>query len=200
VARAHEWVLGVDVDNVLANYTGGLRRIVAEERGIDPGELPDPATWSAYEDWGYTPETFNELHRRAVVEHRMFRDLDVMPGAATALRSLSERGVRIRIVTHRLYLSGMHAIAASDTVQWLDDHDIPYWDLCMVARKADVGCDLMIDDAPHNVAALRDIGRSVLVYDWPYNRHLDGPRATDWPEIEQMAEPLLLNVQRLFEI
>lgn len=200
MAREHERVLGVDVDNVLADYTGGLRRIVAEERGILPTTLPDPTRWSAYEEWGLTPETFDALHRKAVVEHRMFRHLDVMPGAAEALRNLSERGVRIRIVTHRLYLSGMHAIAASDTVQWLDDNDIPYWDLCMVARKADVGVDLMIDDAPHNIESLRDIGRQVLVYDWPYNRHLAGPRARSWAEIEQLAEPLLLNVQKLFHL
>lgn len=199
MAREHERVLGVDVDNVLADYTGGLRRIVAEERGVIPETLPEITQWSAYEEWGYDDESFNELHRRAVVEHRMFRHLDVMPGAAEALRRLSESGVRIRIVTHRLYLSGMHAIAAQDTVQWLDDNDIPYWDLCMVARKADVGCDLMIDDAPHNISALRDIGRQVLVYDWPYNRHLDGPRATSWEHIEQLAEPLLLNVQKLFD-
>jgi 5'-nucleotidase len=200
VAREHARVLGVDVDNVLADYTGGLRRIVAAERGIEPDLLPDPSRWSAYEEWGFTPETFDALHRRSVVEHRLFRDLEPMPGAADVLRRLSERGVRIRIVTHRLYLSGMHQLAASDTVAWLDAHDIPYWDLCMVARKADVGCDLMIDDAPHNVAALRDIGRRVVVYDWPYNRHLAGPRAGDWAEVEQLCEGQLLNVEKLFEL
>jgi 5'-nucleotidase len=200
VARAHERVLGVDVDNVLADYTGGLRRIVAEERGIEPSELPDVTSWSAYEEWGLTPAAFNELHRRAVVDHRMFRHLDVMPGAAEVLRRLSERGVRIRIVTHRLYVSGTHAIAASDTVEWLDANAIPYWDLCMVARKADVGSDLLIDDAPHNIEALRDIGRQVLVFDQPYNRHLDGPRARTWEDVEEQVEPLLLNVQKLFSI
>jgi 5'-nucleotidase len=200
VARTHDWVLGVDVDNVLADYTGGLRRIVAEERGIDPAELPDPSRWAHYEEWGFDAASFDEWHRKAVVEHRMFRHLDVMPGAADVLTRLSEKGVRIRIVTHRLYVSGTHALAASDTVEWLDAQGIPYWDLCMVARKADVGCDLYVDDAPHNVEALRDAGRRVIVYDWPYNRHIDGPRATSWADIEELADTMLLAVQKLFDL
>lgn len=200
MARAHDKVLGVDVDNVLADYTGGLRRIVAEERGILPTALPDPTGWSHYEEWGFTGDEFNEWHRRAVVEHRMFRDLDVMPGAAEVLRHLSEKGVRIRIITHRLYLSGTHQIAASDTVEWLDKNDIPYWDLCMIAKKGDVGCDLYVDDAPHNIQALRDIGRKVIVYDWPYNRELEGPRARSWEDVEELANPMLLAVEKLFDL
>ncbi|MFP5308747.1 MAG: 5' nucleotidase, NT5C type [Actinomycetes bacterium] len=199
MARSHDKVLGVDVDNVLADYTGGLRRIVAEELGRDPAELPDPPRWGHYEDWGFTADDFDRWHRHAVVERRMFRHLDPMPGAADVLRRLSDRGVRIRIVTHRLYVSGTHSIAASDTVDWLDEHEIPYWDLCMVAKKGDVGCDLYVDDAPHNVEALRDIGRRTIVYDWPYNRHLDGPRARSWADIEELCGPMLLSVEKLFE-
>ncbi len=203
MAREHERILGVDIDNVLADYTGGLRRVVAAGTGRAETELPDPATWGAYEEWGFDERTFERWHRRAVVEHRMFRDLDPMPGAAEALRRLSEGGVRIRIVTHRLYLSGTHSIVAGDTAQWLDDHAVPYWDLCMIARKGDVGCDVYVDDAPHNVLHLRERGHRVIVFDWPYNREVDGeplagPRARDWGEVEAHARRLLFGQDRLF--
>lgn len=200
MARGHEKVLGVDVDNVLADYTGGLRKVIADVRGDDPADLPDPSHWAHYEEWGLDADSFNDWHRRAVVEHRMFRWLDPIPGAADVLRRLSDQGVRIRIITHRLYLPGMHALAASDTVEWLDEHDIPYWDLCMVARKGDVGCDLYVDDAPHNIQALRDIGRPVIVYDWPYNRELEGPRARSWADIERLSDTMLLAVEKLFDL
>jgi 5'-nucleotidase len=199
MARTHDKVLGVDVDNVLANYTEGLRRIVSEELGVLPATLPDPSAWN-YIEWGISDEEFNDVHRRAVVEHRMFRDLEVMPGAAEVLQELSDQGVRIRIVTHRLYLSGTHEVVAHDTVEWLEKHDIPYWDLCMVAKKGDVGCDLYIDDAPHNIQALRDIGRKVIVYDWPYNRELEGPRARSWEDIRELTDPMLLAVEKLFDL
>ena len=204
MARTHQRILGVDVDNVLADYTGGFRRVVAEGTGRDPGQLPDPSTWSAYEEWGLNPRTFNDWHRRAVVDHRLFRTVEPIPGGAEALHRLSEDGVRIRIVTHRLYLSGTHAMAASDTVEWLEEHDIPYWDLCFVARKGDVGCDAYIDDAPHNILHLRERGHRAIVFDWPYNREvdgvpLDGPRAHNWEEAEAQARAMLFGQDRLFD-
>jgi 5'-nucleotidase len=204
MARAHERILGVDIDNVLADYTDGLRQIVAAERGVDPATLPTPRAWGAYEQWGFDDDSFIDLHRRAVVEHRIFQSLTPIPGAAEVLRRLSEDGVRIRIVTHRLYVSGTHQIAASDTVQWLEEHKIPYWDLCMIARKGDVGCDLYIDDAPHNIVHLRERGHAAIVYDWPYNRHVDGeplagPRATSWAEVETLTTQALRGTRRLFD-
>ena len=203
MAREHERILGVDIDNVLADYTAGLRAVVAAGTGRDPDELADPTWWGNYEEWGLNETTFPRWHREAVVEHRMFRSLEPMPGAAEALQRLSDDGVRIRIVTHRLYLSGTHSIAAGDTVDWLDDHEIPYWDLCMVARKGDVGCDVYVDDAPHNVLHLRERGHRVIVFDWPYNRAvdgvpLDGPRARDWSAVERYARELLFGQDRLF--
>lgn len=203
MAREHERILGVDVDNVLADYTAGLRRVVAEGTGRDPATLPDPTTWGAYEEWGLNHDTFPTWHRRAVVDHRLFREADPIPGGAEALRRLSEDGVRIRIVTHRLYVSGTHEVAAGDTVEWLDRHEIPYWDLCFVARKGDVGCDVYIDDAPHNIQHLRDRGHRAIVFDWPYNREvdghaLDGPRATNWEEAEAHARAMLFGQDRLF--
>lgn len=204
MAREHERILGVDIDNVLADYTAGLRRVVAARTGRDPDELHDPTFWGSYEEWGLDDRTFPRWHRRAVVDERMFRDLDPMPGAAAVLHRLSEDGVRIRIVTHRLYLSGTHSIAASDTVEWLEANDIPYWDLCMIARKGDVGCDVYVDDAPHNVRHLRERGHRTIVFDWPYNRvvdgrPLDGPRARDWDEVERYARELLFGQERLFD-
>lgn len=203
MARSHEAILGVDVDNVLADYTDGLRRVVAEGTGRDPDDLPDPARWSAYEEWGLNDRTFNEWHRRAVVDHRIFRDLDPIPGGAEALHRLSDDGVRIRIVTHRLYLSGTHEQAAADTVEWLEANDIPYWDLCFVARKGDVGCDAYVDDAPHNIVHLRERGHRAVVFDWPYNREVDGeplagPRASTWEEAEAHVRAFLFGQERLF--
>ncbi len=204
MARTHERILGVDVDNVLADYTDAFRQVVAKGTGRDPADLPDPATWSAYEEWGLNDRTFNQWHRRAVVDERILRDAAPIPGGAEALRNLSEAGVRIRIVTHRLYLSGTHALVASDTVEWLEEHEIPYWDLCFVARKGDVGCDVYIDDAPHNILHLRERGHRAIVFDWPYNREvdgqpLDGPRATSWEEAEAQARTLLFGQDRLFD-
>jgi 5'(3')-deoxyribonucleotidase len=110
--------------------------------------------------------------------------MPVIPGAADALWRLSDAGCWIRLITHRLYTNWGHAVAVSDTVAWLDEHSIPYRDLCFLGDKPQIDADAYIDDAPHNVEALRAGGASVLVFSQPYNTELAGPRASGWSDVE----------------
>jgi 5'(3')-deoxyribonucleotidase len=110
-----------------------------------------------------------------------------MPGAPQVLRRLSDMGVRIRIITHRLLIKNFHRVAVQQTVDWLDGHDIPYWDLCFLADKSAVGADLYIEDAPRNVEQLRGEGHPTIVFTSPTNRHLPGPRADTWAEVLEMV-------------
>lgn len=184
------FVLGVDLDGVCADHATAFREIVARERGVDPATLPPQRTWD-FAEWGLTPAAFDALHRRAVLEHRMFRTMPAVDGCADALWRLSDAGVWIRVITHRLYANWGHAIAVGDTVAWLDAHGIPFRDLCFLGQKPEVEADAYIDDAPHNVHALRATGNPVIVFDQPYNAELDGPRARSWAEAEQVVLDLV---------
>lgn len=185
------FILGVDLDGVCGDHTAAFARVVADELGCDPDSLGEQTSWSFHE-WGLSDEDFLRLHRRAVMDHRMFRTMSPMPGVADALWRLSDAGVWIRLITHRLYVNWGHQVAVSDTVSWLDEHDIPYRDLCFLGQKPQVEADAYIDDAPHNVAALRDAGNPVIVFDQPYNRELEGPRARTWDEAEDHVVALVL--------
>jgi 5'(3')-deoxyribonucleotidase len=180
------FVLGVDLDGVCADHSVAFREVVARERGIDPLSLPPQATWE-FAEWGLTTEEFEALHRRAVLEQRMFRTMPEVAGCADALWRLSDAGVWIRVITHRLFANWGHAIAVGDTVAWLDAHGIPFRDLCFLGQKPEVEADAYIDDAPHNVRALRAAGNPVIVFDQPYNADLDGPRAASWAEAERLV-------------
>src|SRR5690606_7520534 len=180
------FILGVDLDGVVGDYTAALRTVVAERTGVDPESLPPERSWH-FREWGLSPEEFEQHHRAAVLEHRIFRTMPVMPGAAEALWRLSDAGVWIRIITHRLYVNWGHATAVADTVAWLDASGIPYRDLCFLGAKPQVEADCYVEDAPHNVAALRSTGGHVIVFDQPYNRDVEGPRARDWAEVEQLV-------------
>jgi 5'(3')-deoxyribonucleotidase len=180
-------VLGVDLDGVCADYTAAFAEVVAAERGCDPAELPGERSWD-FREWGLDAlGGFEHLHRMAVLEKRMFRDMPAMAGCAEALWRLSDAGVWIRIITHRLVVHWGHQIAVADTVAWLDEHNIPYRDLCFLGRKPEVEADLYLDDAPHNVEALRAAGNEVVVFDQPYNAHVAGPRAASWADIEELT-------------
>ena len=122
-----------------------------------------------------------------MLDDRIFRDMPVIDGCAAALWRLSDAGVWIRIITHRLVVHWGHQIAVADTVSWLDANGIPYRDLCFLGRKPEVEADLYVDDAPHNVEALRAAGNDVVVFDQPYNSAVAGPRARSWAEVEELV-------------
>jgi 5'(3')-deoxyribonucleotidase len=178
------FILGVDLDGVCGDHAMAFKYVVASERSIEPAALPDQQTWN-FTEWGLNRAEFEALHRRAVLKHRMFRTMPVITGCAESLWRLSDAGVSIRIITHRLYTNWGHSVAVSDTVEWLDKNSIPYRDLCFMGEKTDVAADAYIDDAPHNVIALRAVGASVLTFSQPYNREVEGSRAEGWADAEQ---------------
>ena len=169
------------------DYTAAFRAVVAAELDVEPDSLGDARSWD-FAEWGIDgPDEFDRLHRLAVLEHRMFRHMPAFPGVAESLWRLSDAGVWIRIITHRLYVNWGHAIAVADTVAWLDDTGIPYRDICFLGAKPEVDADCYVDDAVHNVEALREAGNHVIVYDAPYNRSVAGPRARSWEEVESLV-------------
>ena len=174
-------ILGLDLDGVVADYVGGLREWVAESRGIHASDLPREVSWG-FDEWDLDSASYRLAHRSAVQEGRLFRNLPMIEGAAPALWSIAKAGVRIRIVTHRFQNPGDHGIAAADTAEWLDRNHIPYNDLCFLDIKGQVEADIYIDDAPHNIKALQDLDLRILIFDQPWNRHIDGERITNWTE------------------
>jgi 5'(3')-deoxyribonucleotidase len=176
-------VLGVDLDAVCADYEGAFRMSVARQLSREPAELPPQTLMDGYSQWGLSFEQFEEAHRRAVLEDRIFRQMSPMPGVSEALWQLSDEGVWIRIITHRLIFNGAHEVSAADTAWWLEHHRIPYRDLCFIGAKPDVGAEVYVDDSPTNIVALRGAGRTALVFDQPYNALLAGPRVHDWGEV-----------------
>lgn len=184
------FVLGVDLDGVVANHTVRFREILAELRRVDPDTMPLDRSWD-FAEWGLDPEEYARYHRIAVMEHDMFRTMPVIDGAADVLWRLSDAGIWIRIITHRLYVHWGHEKAVADTAAWLDRHRIPYRDLCFLGAKPQVEADAYIDDAPHNIEQLRRAGNTVIAFAQPYNRHLtDGPRADSWAEVEELVTRL----------
>lgn len=181
-----EFVLGVDLDGVVADYEGGFRAACQAATGFDVSRFPTATSWSFVESgWPFADEDEFFAAHRAAVNGGLFRDLQVLDGASEALWALSDAGVRIRIITHRLVVNFSHATAVSDTVSWLDRNRIPFRDICFVRDKAEVGADLYLDDSPKNVEALRQSGGDgvAAVYDQPYNRHVEGLRVCGWNDV-----------------
>jgi 5'(3')-deoxyribonucleotidase len=180
-------VLGVDLDGVCADFYARIREIAAEwfERNID--DLTTDVTYGLPE-WGIDRNQYESLHRFAVTQRDLFKTMPMIPGARRILRKLSGEGYRIRIITHRLFIHYFHSAAVSQTIEWLDFHGIPYWDLCFMKEKDQVGADIYIEDSPENVQRLRESGNFTICFGNSTNRHLPAPRATSWEEAYEMIK------------
>jgi 5'-nucleotidase len=187
VTSTDQLVLGVDLDGVCADYESAFRDAVVRQLGLEPGALPPQTVMDAYSQWGLTFEQFEQAHRRAVTEDRIFRHMQPLPGVSEALWELSDAGVWIRIITHRLLFNWAHEYSAADTAYWLDANRIPYRDLCFIGDKPNVGADLYVDDSPTNIVSLRRAGRRAIVFDQPYNQDLPGPRAVTWADVVRLV-------------
>jgi 5'(3')-deoxyribonucleotidase len=189
--KGREFVLGVDLDGVVADFYAGIRPVAAEWLGVPVESLEKMVSYGLGE-WGLATDhdykEFKELQRFAVTQKDFFRKLRPIDGAAATLRKLAHRhGLRIRIITHRLMTHYTHQLAAGQTTEWLDSFGIPYWDLCFMKDKVAVEADLYIEDAPPNIVALREADKDVIVYANSTNRGMGPQRADTWKEVEALV-------------
>jgi 5'(3')-deoxyribonucleotidase len=187
VKKDTRFVLGVDLDGVVADFYGGLRPIAAEWLGVSVEELPAEVSYGLPEWKLKKAGGYESLHRFAVTQRDLFRNLEPIPGAPAVLRQLSASQVRIRIITHRLFIKFFHLEAIRQTTEWLDHHGIPYWDICFMRDKAAVGANLYVEDSPTNVEQLRADKHPTIVFTNSTNRSLPGPRADNWDEVEKLV-------------
>jgi 5'(3')-deoxyribonucleotidase len=181
------FILGVDLDGVVGDFYGAMRRIAAEWLNRPLDSLTEEVSYGL-EEWNIAEfGGYDRLHRFAVTQRNIFRDMAPIINAPAVLRKLSSRGIRIRIITHRLFLKYSHKTTITQTVDWLDNYDIPYWDICFMADKGAVGAHVYIDDAPANVIKLREQGCRTIVFTNSTNRTISGPRADSWIEAEGMV-------------
>jgi 5'(3')-deoxyribonucleotidase len=179
------FILGVDLDGVCADFYSGIRAIAAEWLGVTEASLPAEVSYGLLE-WGLdaAPGGYLDFHKFAVTQRDLFRILRPIAGCPQALRHLSKDGVRIRIITHRLFIKYFHKQAISQTIEWLDFYGIPYWDLCFMQHKTEVGANLYIEDSEKHILQYRKAGSEAIIFTNSTNRHLPGLRADNWTEAE----------------
>jgi len=181
------FIFGVDLDGVVGDFYKAMRKIAAEWLNKPLEALTTDVSFG-FDEWGLDEfGGYERLHRFAVTQRNLFRDMEPIKDAPAVLRKLSSRHIRIRIITHRLFLKYYHKATITQTVDWLDSWDIPYWDLCFMADKGAVGAHVYIDDSTDNIVRLRDQGCNTIIFSNSTNLKLDGPRANNWQEAEHLV-------------
>ncbi|MDR0685441.1 MAG: 5'-nucleotidase [Spirochaetaceae bacterium] len=182
-----EFIFGVDLDGVVGDFYGAMREVAAEWLDKPIESLTKDVSFG-FDEWGIEPfGGYERLHRFAITQRNLFRNMKPIKDASAILRKLSAQGLRIRIITHRLFLKYYHKTTITQTVDWLDSYDIPYWDLCFMKDKGAVGAHVYIDDAPQNIESLRASGCKCIVFSNSTNRGISGPRADNWCDVEKLV-------------
>ncbi|WP_199178190.1 5' nucleotidase, NT5C type [Mycobacterium hubeiense] len=188
---SERFVLGLDLDGCVADFYGYMREVAAEWTGVPVEELTPDVSYGMPE-WKLLPNEYPRLHRFAVTQRDLFKEMAPVPGAPQSIRRLGTEGIRIRIITHRLFIRWFHEIAVAQTVRWLDNHAVPYWDLCFMRDKEAVDAHLYVEDTPENIGRLVEQKRKVIVYGnsanatgLPESEYVLA-RVTDWSEAEEL--------------
>ena len=177
--------IGVDLDGVVGDFYEALHPLAAEWIGVKAEDLPKPTSYNLTEAYKLEPYgSYDDLHRWAVVERDLFRTMPPIAGAPAALRRLSARKIRIIIVTYRLFIPHFHRQAINQTIEFLDHHGVPYWDICFLRDKNLLDTDVFVDDSRHNIDSLRASGKDVVCLGNLTNRDVAPPRFETWPEVE----------------
>jgi len=188
--------IGVDLDNTSGDYEGALRHKVAQQLGVADHEIAEK--FPIVKDYAMgnngwhqmdTQEKFFEMHSKAV-EDGMFADMKAYADVSDVLWRCHGLGHHIRVITARFLKPGDRYVVGRTTFEWLDKNQIPVDDIAFTEHKTDVDADVYIDDSPSNIRRLRAAGKTVIIYHQEYNKDIEGLRAHNWLEVEQLIAEL----------
>ena len=180
--------IAIDIDSTLHHYWDQFAAAAKRRFGVD---LPyeQQVTWTIGQ---LRPEQVRvcvaETHGAENV-----RRAEPYPGAVEVIGRWKEQGHFIHITSHR------DTAAQGITEEWLErvgvEYDELYCSYDKVARCAEIGIDVLIDDSPVNLLRAIDHGIAAATLLHPWNRELveteDVIAADDWPGLERELAPIL---------
>lgn len=166
----------VDMDGVLADFEGHL---MAEWRARYPNTFDlareDRTTF-------YLSRQFPKEHRQKLFDimysQQFFASLPAIPGGREALEQMDAMGWEVFLCSSPLL---SNKTGASEKYAWVEKHLGADWlgRLILAPDKTMVQGDILIDDRPEITGAATPTWEHVL-YDHPYNRHVNGKRRLTW--------------------
>ena len=172
--------LGLDLDGTMNKFVDAFRDDIHETYGKPLTEMPEPNNWNFYKNqWGYTSQEYVELMRDSVRRNKVFWNNKIEPYAKEIIEDIYRSGYEIYIVTARSF-EGVEDLCVEATEHWLAAHEIPHHKLVVSNDKNNLGLDLLLDDAPHNIENAELHGTKGVIFDQLWNRHLEGDRVYGW--------------------
>ena len=176
-------ILGVDIDNVLADSDVRLRAMIRDMFGIDL--KAEQMTRYEYEAYGVTWEQLGEVFQ--VFNTDTCRTLELVPGAKAAMQQLAPR-YEIALVTSR------DPESKAGTEYWLQATGLPYDQLHFNDEKHALGIPYhaFIEDRHEHAHRIAGTGVAVYLLRRPWNtRPLAHPNVRHVDTWEEILKHLL---------
>lgn len=163
-------IILLDMDSIIADLQGRIFELYNERYGGVDGE---PLDYKHVTTWDYFEK--GEVGSRIVKmfdEPGFFRSLKPIPGAIEAATQLNE--------THKIYIVssvGRRHAPIAEKVEWLQEHFpfISHRKYVFTSAKELVRGDYLIDDAPHNVEAWKEMNPLGKALSIPYQYNYECP-------------------------
>ncbi len=155
--------IAVDVDGVLADVISVWLDRYGRGKVLSKDQV---SRWDFWKDLGYNAHRFYLELAECWYEWNKIPLMEPdMPLYIRMLKSIAEK---VDIVSAQM--------AKESVVRWLEHNGIEYDRYVSVARGVDktyLDYDIFIDDSPINALSIASTGKKVLLYDQPWNRHID---------------------------
>jgi 5'-nucleotidase len=182
----------LDQDGVLADFEHGFLSAWRQRfPHIPPIEYEDRRSFHIREDYG--PALSREAESLYTAPG-FIRGLAPIPGAVEAYHALLEMGMDVRIVSSPLL---QYENCVAEKYQWVERHlgREATQRLMLTRDKTLVHGDFLIDDKPKIEGFMRPHWKHI-VYDAPYNRHVDTASRITWQNWRSVLAAVMYRADR----
>lgn len=178
-------IIGVDIDNVIADTEKELRRVLLETKGVSLNR-EDITNYSLRNITGIDGDTLAEI-LGMFNDGDVFTRLDVIDGAKDTMERLHIYH-EVKLVTSR------PERVRRQTEDWLAKNGIPFHDLIFSGESKVNGVpyELFLEDQDNFACELAEAGTFVLLFDAPWNRHVEHvniDRVYSWDDVAKFCFP-----------
>ncbi len=184
-------IINVDVDGVLYDFTGAMRKEFVLQMGLAPDSMPGPSEWRLHKAWPVTWEQLHSVMHDGIAQGRVFRRGQMLEDVWTrrSLQHMIDLGWHVRLVTAKTFDDDFITMQArKNMLDWIYTNEIPHHTISFTDKsgKLSYRADAVIDDKP----TLGWVQRRAwnFLYDQPWNQSIN----TD--------EHQITRVKTLFEV
>lgn len=171
--------IAIDIDNVLRDFTGAL--IEEYKKDFPDHKVGFINKWDLSQFFPIGKQIYDYAFKHKA--ESIFRYGKPCEGVAMFISELKAQGHEIWLITTQPH--GKEFL----TILWIYAN-IPVWDSIVYTKNKEVvNCDILLDDAPHNIKAFIKSGKRGIYFDQPWNVKMKGERVKSLEEFINLVEP-----------